>query len=128
MTTINYKGKEFECLEHMREIKELDDDGIGIMKRFFNKKQMFSFFLGKFVYKDDDGKYVDDDDFYDDEEFGKASGSLTGYNDNGDFYITFYNLKDLNISAEELEKRMLWYGFFVKADNGEVYYVEMDID
>ena len=45
MTTFTFKGRQYQCLEHMSEIKNLVCGNL--FKKYYNKKQMFKDFLGK---------------------------------------------------------------------------------
>ena len=53
MTTCMFKGKQYKCLEHIKEIK--DTDCGDYFKKYYNKKQMFKDFLGKVKIITDEG-------------------------------------------------------------------------
>jgi hypothetical protein len=129
MTTITIFGRTHKVYEHMSELKA----DYRFAKRFYNKKQFFKYFIGNYIVNDrDEGE---EEDFYEPDEFRfhNALGRRVGFGGNGPDY-TFEIVKVEDITPEEAEDDWVLsegYGaesFFIKDDNGQVYYVYYDED
>ena len=131
MTTMDFYGNEVKVLEHMKEIKEKTS----LFNRFYNKKQMLKFYLDKFIFRED-GKDTEED--YD--WVLKSSNGLTPCGrrvtiGSTDTSVTFVKLEDLhndiakkNSVQDEVLSSLDWDSFFMKADDGQIYYVEVNED
>ena len=53
MTTCMFKGKQYKCLEYIKEFNDFDCGDY--FKKYYNKKQMFKDFLGKVKIITDEG-------------------------------------------------------------------------
>ena len=128
MTTFTFNGKQYKCLEHIKEIKETDCGDF--FKKYYNKKQMFKDFLGKVKIITDDGTTefsIDPVNGYDFpyDTRGKISGQLI-YTKDYDYKIEFYRPEHI---AEDIDFDISWGdSFFVKDDNGQVWFVYTNID
>ena len=128
MTTFTFNGKQYKCLEHIKEIKETDCGDF--FKKYYNKKQMFKDFLGKVKIITDDGTTefsIDPVKGYDSpyDSLGKISGQLI-YTKDYDYKIEFYRPEHI---VEDIEWDISWGdSFFVKDDNGQVWFVYTNID
>jgi len=122
MTTINYFGHEAPCLEHISEIKEKS----GLFNRFYNKKQMLKFYLGKF-------KFVEDGD-EENENYNWVLETSDGFTPCGrrvtvgkrDTSVTFVKFETLKNDESEIENVLsyiAWDSFFMKADDSQIYLV-----
>ena len=128
MTTFKFKGKTYPCLEHIKEIKATPQGDL--FKKYYNKKQMFKDLLGKVKRIDDNGTH----EFYIDpvkgyvfpyDSYGKISGQVI-YTKDYDYDIEFYRPKYI---VEDIERTMAWGdSFFVKDDDGQVWFVYIDVD
>lgn len=130
MTTEIIFGKKVNVLEHMAEIKEVSDQ----FGRFYNKKQMFKAFLGKdvFIDKAEHINAVNDIETFNQQQydpyFGDAVGARTvcGVDD---VSIVFYRVEDLlEEEKENIFSAVDWGSFFVKDDNGQIYFVYVNED
>lgn len=129
MTTCMFKGKQYICLEHISEIKNLDCGDF--FKKYYNKKQMFKDFLGKVKEITDEGTTefsIDPIKGYDSSSYdprGKVSGRLVYMKDY--FYIIdFYRPEHI---VEDIDFDISWGdSFFVKDDNGQVWFVYTNED
>ena len=123
MTTFTFKGKQYKCLEHIKEIKETDCGDF--FKKYYNKKQMFKDFLGKAKIITDDGTTefsIDPVKGYDSpyDSLGKISGQLI-YTKDYDYKIEFYRPEHI---VEDIDFDISWGdSFFVKDDNGQVWFI-----
>lgn len=128
MTTFTFNGKQYKCLEHIKEIKETDCGDF--FKKYYNKKQMFKDFLGKVKIITDDGTTefsIDPVNGYDSpyDSLGKLSGQLI-YTKDYDYKIEFYRPEHI---VEDIDSDISWGdSFFVKDDNGQVWFVYTNID
>ena len=128
MTTFTFNGKQYKCLEHIKEIKETDCGDY--FKKYYNKKQMFKDFLGKVKIITDDGTTefsIDPVNGYDSpyDSLGKLSGQFI-YSKDYDYKIEFYRPEHI---VEDIEWDISWGdSFFVKDDNGQVWFVYTNID
>ena len=129
MTTITFQGKQYPCLEHMKEIKKTSNGEL--FNKYYNKKQMFKDLVGKVRrrYEDDDETqefdidpegYVSEFDAY-----GKISGQRI-HSGSVDWTIELYKLKNIE---DDISDKMQWNSsFFVKDDSGEIWWIYTDID
>ena len=128
MTTFTFNGKQYKCLEHIKEIKETDCGDY--FKKYYNKKQMFKDFLGKVKIITDDGTTefsIDPVNGYDSpyDSLGKLSGQLI-YTKDYDYKIEFYRPEYI---VEDIDFDISWGdSFFVKDDNGQVWFVYTNVD
>lgn len=128
MTTFTFKGKQYKCLEHINEIKNTDCGDF--FKKYYNKKQMFKDFLGKVKIITDDGTTefsIDPVNGYDSpyDTRGKISGQLI-YTKDYDYKIEFYRPEHI---VEDIDFDISWGdSFFVKDDNGQVWFVYTNED
>lgn len=128
MTTITFQGKQYPCLEHMKEIKETFNGEL--FNKYYNKKQMFKDLVGKVKrrYEDDDETqdFDIDPEGYESEfqSFGKISGQRI-HSGSVDWTIELYKLKNI---TEDLGDATEWGCFFVKDDSGEVWWIYTNID
>ena len=128
MTTFTFKGKQYKCLEHIKEIKETDCGDF--FKKYYNKKQMFKDFLGKVKIITDDGTTefsIDPVKGYDSpyDSLGKISGQLI-YTKDYDYTIEFYRPEHI---VEDIEWDISWGdSFFVKDDDGQVWFIYTNVD
>ena len=129
MTTCMFKGKQYKCLEHIKEIK--DTDCGDYFKKYYNKKQMFKDFLGKVKIITDEGtteQSIDPIKGYDSSynSHGKVSGQLI-YIKDYDYKIEFYRPE--HIVDDDLDFDISWGdSFFVKDDDGHVWFVHTNED
>lgn len=128
MTTITFQGKQYPCLEHIKEIKETFNGEL--FNKYYNKKQMFKDLVGKVKRKHDDiGKIQEfdiDPEGYESEfdSFGKISGQLV--HTGPDWTIELYKLKNI---VDDISDAMEWGDcFFVKDDSGEIWWIYTDLD
>jgi len=131
MFTIKLFDRDITVLEHMKEIKATSNGRL--FNRFYNKKQMFSFFLGKDIYIMDGER--SETPIRAKGTFGKLAALYVkcGETDN---CIEFYRVEDIT-NVEEIQARVdSDYGyyiatadhlyassFFVKDDAGQIYFV-----
>ena len=137
MTQVMFAGKLYPCFEHIDEIKIYAmnfPDYYHLFKRFYNKKQMFNLFLKPV---EDDKEIMEQgiDDFFEgtiDLDIGRPRYFAYASEDAFDWSVTSYKLEDLytdHVAVEELEEESMEYGdFFVKADDGQVYYLRISLD
>lgn len=133
MTTFTFKGRQYQCLEHMSEIK---NTGCGeLFKKYYNKKQMFKDFLGKSKRITDDGTTefaIDPINGYDSpyESFGKVSGQVICTKYYYDYTIEFYRIEHIaDYMIEDVESSIDWGdSFFVKDDAGQIWFVYVNND
>lgn len=128
MTTITFQGKQYPCLEHIKEIKNTPCGDY--FKKYYNKKQMFKDLLGKVKRITDDGTdefCIDPISGYDSpyDSHGKVSGQLVYIKDYC-YIIEFYRPEYI---IEDIEWDMSWGdSFFVKDDDGQVWFVYINVD
>lgn len=121
MFKINFQGKEYDCLEHMKEIKLVADKQL--FGRFFNKKQMFNFFLGH-SRRNDEGEITDEKmDPEDDGYHGICYGRYV-YTGRYDALVEFYKIGELKPDMYV----NIFDSFFVKDDAGQIWYVNVNVD
>lgn len=123
MTTVNINGNNYECLEHMSEIKNtLNGD---LFNKYYNKKQMFKDFLGK-VRRDLRPNGGNLEEYCINKENGYY-GQFVGqkvYSGNYCYTIEFYKIEDLDFTQVDLDIELeAEQGFLVKDDNGQLYFV-----
>ena len=128
MTTCMFKGKQYICLEHINEIKKMDCGFY--FKKYYNKKQMFKDFLGKVKTITDEGTTelsIDPIKGYDSpyNSHGKVSGQLI-YIKDYDYKIEFYRPEHI---VDDIDFDISWgESFFVKDDDGQVWFVHINED
>ena len=128
MTTFTFNGKQYKCLEHINEIKNTDCGDF--FKKYYNKKQMFKDFLGKVKIITDDGTTefsIDPVNGYDSpyDTHGKVSGQLI-YIKDYDYKIEFYRPEHI---VDDIDFDISWgESFFVKDDNGQVWFIYTNED
>lgn len=128
MTKIKFNGKEYDCLEHVKEIKEFSD----LFNKYYNKKQLFKDLLYKVTrdYRPIGDRLVKYEiPNGEDGEFGRFIGQKV-YSGSECFAIEIYRIEDLDPETFEEIDFVLDDGdsFLVKDDDGQVYffYIEMD--
>jgi hypothetical protein len=122
-----------------------------IIGRFYNKKQLLNNYIGKYTFTDVDEKDSYEEDLTEvDGDCGIVCGGETVVNSRiGDYYILFYKLEELGKNLEydldadefvagdntdqdmfeEVFFKMKWNrGTFLKADDGQIYFVEWNVD
>lgn len=129
MTTITFQGKQYPCLEHMKEIKETLNGEL--FNKYYNKKQMFKDLVGKVWrnYEDDDEiqEFDIDPEGYESEfdSYGKISGQRI-FSSDWCYTIELYKLKNIELDVSD---EMRWHScFFVKDDAGEVWWIYTNVD
>lgn len=129
MTTIDYFGHEVSCMEHIKEIKEKSS----IFNRFYNKKQMLKFYLDEYVFVYGDGE----EEYESYKRVLESSGGYTpcgrrvttGKRDTSVTLVKFETLKNDKSQIEDVLYHIEWWDwFFMKADDGQVYLVQVDED
>lgn len=121
MKKFDFNGNLVELLEHMSEVKGKSD----LFNRFYNKKQMFKFFLGKYVFKDGDDVEIsntpEDADY-----LGIPCGTYVKLGSE-DISITFYRVEDLDPIFTDTIMELYDWGpsFFIQEDSGQIYFVEI---
>ena len=150
MVQINFNGKIVDVCEHMSELKAVDSSLKYIIGRFYNKKQLLNNYIGKYTFTDAEEKYTAEEDLAEvDSNCGIACGGETVINSRiGDYTILFYKVEELgkhleydmdtdeyvvgdNTDEDMLEEvfdQMNWGGTFLKADDGQIYFVEWNVD
>ena len=134
MKTITFNGKDYNCLEHMKEIKATSNGEL--FNRFYNKKQMFNFFLGKDQRNIEGEKTVEpiNDDY--DDDLGIASG-LWVYSGSWCGVVELFKLENVDVNTfenwdvhEAVKEDKLFYldTFFVEDDNGQTWLVYTNVD
>ena len=127
MTTITFNGKQYNCLEHMKEIKEKVTE---LFNKYYNKKQMFKDLVGK-VRRDfrPNGDGLEEYNIETEEgDFGKFCGQRV-YSGSWCYDIEVYKIEELDPNMyNEVESALDWDCFFVKDDNGQVYFIYTDVD
>jgi hypothetical protein len=154
MIQIDFGGKTVNVCEHMSELKGLDSGLKYIIGRFYNKKQLLNNYIGKYTFTDAEDKTTNEENFM--EVTGKCGvvcGGETVVNSRiGDYYILFYKLEELGKDykyddeadefvvgdedevdqdkIEEVFDKIEWSGSgtFLKADDGQIYFVEWNVD
>lgn len=133
MTTVNINGNNYECLEHMKEIKATYNGHL--FNKYYNKKQMFKDLLGKvkryYKYEKpqrEEFKFNPEEGFESEyDNFGKMVGQVI-YSADYDYTIEIYKVEDLNFKVLDLVRELDWGSFLVKDDNGQVYFVYTNED
>ena len=147
MTTVEVAGKQYPCLEHMNEIKNTANGEL--FNKYYNKKQMFKDLLYK-VKRRYCGKNAKIEEFEIDPAKGFNSeydnyGLMVGqvvYSGSYCYTIEIYKLEDLlcpmtseffyeesEFDHEQLAELLDWESsFFVKDDNGQVYFIYTNVD
>lgn len=134
MITINFKGKDINVLEHMSEVKAVDSDNQYIFGRFYNKKQLFKTMLGDDFFSDTDEIVSEHNRLDPDEEdnYGPICGRYVVVNSRiGDYAISIYKLEQLDVdedSIDDILSDLDWNSFFLKADDGQIYFFEVHVD
>lgn len=122
MTTINYFGRTVPCMEHISEIKEKSH----LFNRFYNKKQMLKFYLGKFKFVEDGDEVNEDYDYVleTSDGFTPCGRRITvGRIDTDVTFVKFETLRDDESEIENVLSFLEWDSFFMKADDGQIYLV-----
>ena len=130
MTTYNYNGKEYPCLEHMKEIKATSNGEL--FGKFYNKKQMFNFFLGKDIFVEEGEGRTEKKIKTVAGDWGKYSGKYVRVG-GWDGYVEIYKAENVTEIPYDLEPGIpeeLYFlmSYFVKDDSGQVWLITTDVD
>ena len=151
MIQINFNGNAVDVCEHMSELKSVDSDLKYIIGRFYNKKQLLNNYIGKYTFTDAEEKFTEEEDLTEvDSNCGIVCGGETVVNSRiGDYYIRFSKLEELgkdydydvdtdeyvvedeviSYMIEEVFDKIDWdTGRFLKSDDGQIYFVEWNVD
>ena len=126
MTTFELHGTTFKTLEHIAEVKQRT----ALFNRFYNKKQLFKAYLNKFIFNEDG---VSREQSY--KEVLETSNGFTPcgryvHVGKTDWYVMIVKIEDIPESKiEDLKSKMIFSdSFFLKDDNGQIFYFEIDED
>lgn len=112
MTTIRFHGKDYKCFEHMSEVKE-SKRRRWVLGRYYNKKQMLKALIGK-------------------ETKGELGTKLCHKVHTGetDYLLEIYKLQNLSTRKYDWVEESLELGdsFFLKDDEGQIYFFYLQID
>jgi hypothetical protein len=150
MLKMEFGGQMVDVCEHMTELKGLDSDLKYIFGRFYNKKQLLKHYIGNYTFTDMYDKTSNTEDLTEVEgNCGVVCGGETVVNSRiGDYFILFYRVEDLGkdykyddetdefVVGNEVDQhkiegvfsRMKWSGTFLKSDDGQIYFVEWNVD
>ena len=144
MITITIKGKQYYCLEHMKEIKDLVEND-ELFARFYNKKQMFKFLennmpvghiglLGIPTY----GSWEHSVEAMMIEAYKVDDSTINVITNDYDLWESEVDRVDKRIESnrkykeDPVLKDIKWtvFGssFFVKDDNGDIFFIITDVD
>lgn len=122
MTNIDYFGHSVPCMEHISEIKEKSS----IFNRFYNKKQMLKFYLGKYKFVEDGDEENEDYNWVleTSDGFTPCGRRVTvGKRDTSVTFVKFETLKNNESEIDNVLSYIAWDSFFMKADDGQIYLV-----
>jgi hypothetical protein len=127
---MEFGGQQVEVLEHMKELKE-DPDLKHIFGRFYNKKQLLKYYLGQHMFYDKYDGISEEEDLAED-IYGIPSGGETVVGSPiGDYCVAFYKLEDIGkteASVKEVLFQLNWGGVFMKDDNGQIWFINSNVD
>lgn len=129
MTKITFNGKDFDCLEHISEVKA--KAGNELFGKYYNKKQLFKDLLYKVRrdYRPNGDELEEYDIPYGEEgDFGHFLGQKI-YSGSWCFNIEVYKIEDLDSDMyDEVENALDWDSFFLKDDDGQVWFIYTNVD
>lgn len=125
MIKSDFFGHSVDVIEHIAELKNKFKYE-GYFNRFYNKKQMFKFFLGRDVFVSEDGDRQEEeiDDFPCRGRY--VNCSYKGCSDS--VCIEFYRVSDLCPDSDLVED-FDWYNLtFIQDDAGKCWIIKIDED
>jgi len=152
MTKITFNGKDYNCLTTIEEIKKVG--GAFLFGKYATKQAMFEDLVGKCKdgYEKTNLNFDDDEDVADtyaesiddltncvwseslidtiQADFGKCCGQLI-YSGSTCYCIELYKIEDLDSNSDlfyDTDFYLCYDNFFVKDDNGQVYFVYTNED
>ena len=129
MIKYNFYGNNVDVFEHISELKNKFKIE-GYVNRFFNKKQMFNFFLGKDIFIDEDGERTEDEIEIDSFDDPCCFGRYVNCSKSDDILIEFYKASDTTEDSDFAR----YYSFegdcltFIKDDSGEIWIIKVNED
>jgi hypothetical protein len=131
MFEMNFGGQTVEVYEHIKELKELDGDLNYIFGRFYNKKQLLKKYIGIYTFTEN-GKTITEDFTETESAYGLGCGGESVIGSRiGDYWVEFSKLEDIGRDEAEMKELLYqyeWGGAFLKADDGQIYFINWNVD
>jgi hypothetical protein len=129
MFQMEFGGQMVDVCEHMKELKE-EFDFQYIFGRFYNKKQLLKHYVGQYTFYDYDGTKTEED-LKEDGCGIPCGGEAVIGSRIGDYCVAFYKLEDIGRTEDEVNEVLFqldWGGVFLKADDGQIYFINSNVD
>ena len=130
MFKMEFGGQMVDVCEHMKELKERFDFK-HIFGRFYNKKQLLKHYIGQYMFYDRSEGISEEEDLEEDSYGIPCGGETVVGSPIGDYYVVFYKLEDIGREESEVESVLFeldWGGVFLKADDGQIYFINSNVD
>lgn len=132
MVQISFNNQEVNVCEHISELKNVGSDCKYLFGRFYNKKQLLNAYLNKYTFTED-GETTEEDPEDAEGNCGQPCGGATVIGSRvGDYWVLVYKLEDIGRDESEMEEvlyKLKWNSAtFLKADDGQIYFIEWNVD